>query len=99
MPETPEARLRRQVMDWLKRQAEPIYTVKQHGSIYAQAGVPDLLLCVSGRFVGCELKAGRNKATAIQEVNLKAIRDAGGVAGVCRSVDDVAALVALARGE
>ncbi len=46
---------------------------------YTQAGVPDILVCWRGRFVGIETKFGYNKPTALQERQLQAIQDAGGV--------------------
>jgi len=46
---------------------------------YMQTGVPDIVACVEGRFVGIECKAGNNKPTVIQERNLEAIKASGGI--------------------
>jgi Holliday junction resolvase len=43
-------------------------------------GVPDIIACINGRFVGIECKAGRNGTTAIQDKNLVSIKKNGGVA-------------------
>lgn len=43
-------------------------------------GVPDIVACVNGNFVGIECKAGKNKTTAIQDKNLVAIKQSGGIA-------------------
>ena len=45
-------------------------------------GVPDIVACINGRFVGIECKAGKNGTTAIQDKNLIAIKKNGGVAMV-----------------
>jgi Holliday junction resolvase len=47
---------------------------------YGASGVPDILACLHGRFIGIECKAGSNKPTALQQLNLNMIRDRGGVA-------------------
>jgi hypothetical protein len=52
-------------------------------------GTPDILACYRGRFVALEVKTPSGRPTLLQEAQLDAIRDAGGVAAVVRSVDDV----------
>jgi hypothetical protein len=78
------------------------YVIKQHGSIYTQVGVPDLLVCVDGLFVGMEAKfvrAGESRAhalgrvTPLQHEQIAKIRRAGGTAGVVTSVDEALALI------
>lgn len=46
----------------------------------ATRGIPDLIICVNGKFVAWELKVKKNKATKLQEHNLNKIREAKGVA-------------------
>ena len=43
-------------------------------------GVPDLLCCINGFFVGIELKAEHGKPSELQLWNIKKIREAGGIA-------------------
>ena len=50
------------------------------GAAFTKAGVPDILACVEGHFVGLELKASKGKATEIQLHTLKEIDKAGGIA-------------------
>jgi hypothetical protein len=46
----------------------------------AVRGIPDILMCVAGRFVAMELKASEKaKIDALQEYNLKKIKEAGGI--------------------
>lgn len=49
------------------------------GGAFTKAGVPDLLCCIHGRFVGIELKASRGHPSELQLYNLRQIREAGGV--------------------
>lgn len=52
-------------------------------------GVPDIIACYKGRFIGLEVKSSLNKATAIQCWNIGEILGAGGIGKIVRSVDDV----------
>ena len=59
---------------------------------FGKQGAPDFLVCLKGKFFGIECKAGKGKTTALQELNLQHIRDAGGIALVVYE-DDVPMLV------
>ena len=59
---------------------------------FGKQGAPDFLVCLKGKFFGIECKAGKGKTTALQELNLQHIRDAGGVALVVYE-DDIPTLV------
>jgi len=45
---------------------------------YGKSGVPDIIICFKGHFVGIECKTVGNKTTALQELNLSQIRENGG---------------------
>jgi len=60
---------------------------------YGSAGIPDIVCCYRGRFVGIECKAGSGKTTALQENNLERIRQCSGFALVVR--EDLTELIAL----
>ena len=47
-----------------------------------RAGIPDIICCVDGGFLAVECKAGKKQPTALQERELKLIREAGGVSMV-----------------
>lgn len=49
------------------------------GAAYTKSGVPDLLVCFSGWFIGIELKAPRGKPSDLQLYQLREIEKAGGV--------------------
>jgi hypothetical protein len=46
---------------------------------FGRSGIPDIICCVSGKFLAIECKAGDNKPTALQERELQKITEAGGV--------------------
>lgn len=54
------------------------YVIKYHGGQFSEIGVPDLLACINGTFVGLELKTG-TKATEAQIFDLHKIRESGGI--------------------
>ena len=45
---------------------------------FGRSGVPDIIICFKGHFVAIECKAGNNKPTALQELNMKKIKESGG---------------------
>ena len=49
------------------------------GGGFTKSGIPDLLVCDCGRFLGIELKANNGKPSLLQLYNLKKIREAGGI--------------------
>lgn len=59
-------------------------------------GEPDILACYQGRMLQIECKAPGNGPTPIQEKAMRQWREAGAVAGVARSVEDVKAMMAAA---
>lgn len=68
--------------------ARGAYVVKIWGGGMQTAGIPDLLVCYGGRFVALEVKVGKNATSRLQELELKKIHNAGGVARVIRSVGE-----------
>jgi hypothetical protein len=80
--------VKQQVVKMLKdRGAYYFYPV---ASGYMTTGVPDIIACYKGMFLGIECKAGTNKPTVIQERNLSLIRENEGVAMVINESNLVA---------
>lgn len=77
---TPEAKVKKKVVDLLKA-AGAYYFFPATGG-FGRSGVPDIVACRNGAFIGIECKAGSNKTTALQENELQKIRAAGGNAFV-----------------
>lgn len=60
-------------------------------------GTSDLIGCMAGRFVACELKVGRNVPTFEQQAYLERIAAAGGVAVCCWTADEWQAVLEAVR--
>lgn len=56
--------------------------MKFFANSYTKSGIPDILACVNGYFVGVEVKAQNGKPSDLQLYNIKKIREAGGFAVV-----------------
>lgn len=80
MASTPEKLVKQKVVKLLKAQGVYYFSPMTHG--FGRSGVPDIICCIDGKFLGIECKAGNNKPTALQEKEMQAIRDAGGRAVV-----------------
>lgn len=81
---TPEARVKTLLRTRLVEKFPTAYVAAPIGTPYGRRGVPDLLVCVHGTFVGIEVKAHpEGKPTPLQHKALEAIEAAGGVALVC----------------
>lgn len=89
MASTPEKKVKDKVVAQLKELGAYYFYPVTGG--WGNSGVPDIVVCHRGRFVGIECKAGKNKPTKLQELNLKKIKDAGGIALVVNeeNVSDV----------
>jgi len=66
---------------------------KAHGGIYGTAGIPDIIICYKGKFIGLEVKAKGRKATVLQQITINKIIKAGGTAVVVYSLDEVKELL------
>lgn len=58
------------------------WQVKFFANKYTRVGVPDILACINGYFVGIEVKSSSGSATNIQLHTINTIREAGGFAFV-----------------
>ncbi len=88
---TPEGKVKAKIVAYLKDMrvaGMEVYWFSPIGSVYGKSGVPDIIVCFEGKFIGIEVKApGKLKnTTALQDKAHKDIRAAGG--GVLL-VDDV----------
>ena len=71
------------------RSLDKCYFFKEHGGSYGRSGIPDIICCYQGRFVAFEVKPAHGRTTVLQDVNIKNIHKAGGLAVVVRSLDEV----------
>ena len=73
-----EKNFENKVKAFLKEQG--CWQLKTWSNGVQRSGVPDLLVCCNGHFVGVELKAPKGKASELQLWNLRKIEEAGGYA-------------------
>lgn len=84
-----EKHIENQIKRYLDSLGSCTWHMKVHGSMYQKAGVPDILACINGKFVGIEVKRPGGIVAPLQDWVMYEIRRAGGVAFVAYSVDDV----------
>ncbi len=77
-----EKNFENRVKKWLRDNG--CYVVKYYGCGTTRAGVPDLLVCVNGRFVAVELKSDDGVVSQLQYRHIQRIIDSGGDALVLR---------------
>ena len=89
MAQTAEVKVKNKIKAILKEHG--VYYAMPIGTGYGNAGVPDFLCCIKGRFLAIEAKANGGVTTALQNKNLRDIETAGGITCVL-SEDNVSAL-------
>jgi hypothetical protein len=75
---TPEAKIKKKVVQQLKL-LDAYYFYPVTGG-YGRSGVPDIVGCYKGKFFAIECKAGTNRPTPLQALNLEQIMLTGGIA-------------------
>lgn len=85
MADTPEKKVKTAVKKLLDSMG--IYHFSPYMAGMGRAGVPDIVACYKGRFLGIECKAGKGKTTALQDRELAAIHTAGGFTFVVRETN------------
>jgi hypothetical protein len=77
MAQTAEVKVKNKIKAILKEHG--VYYAMPIGTGYGNAGVPDFLCCMDGRFLAIEAKANGGNTTALQDKNLRDIEAAGGI--------------------
>lgn len=92
MATQPEAQLSERISKALKKAAKErgheLFIFKVHGHEQQMSGVPDLLACYRGMFIGLEVKMPGNHPSARQVYVMDKIAHAGGVVLVPYSVPE-----------
>lgn len=86
-----EKNIENKIKNYLK--SKGAYYFKHHGNQFSQVGVPDIIVCYKGRFIGIEVKNETGKTSPLQDINLKMINDNGGIGIVARKVEDVSKVI------
>ncbi len=90
---TPESKVKRRVTKILQKFGAYYFSPVTGG--FGRSGVPDIVVCYQGVFIGIECKAGDNKPTALQLKNLEDIHTNGGWGMIVNedTADDVEAVL------
>lgn len=84
---TPEGKVKRKLDEWLDINMPGHWRVKPRGGPFGKAGCPDVLICWRGIFIAIEVKSEEGEVSALQMMNLKTIKIAGGISAVLRGYD------------
>jgi Holliday junction resolvase len=99
MAMTPEAKVKAKIKKILDDNGVYHFSPFQAGM--GRAGIPDIVACFKGTFIGIEAKAGKNTPTMLQERELDKIRYSGGHAIVINeeNLDTLEYLLVQIKGE
>jgi hypothetical protein len=86
MAKTPEGEIKDQVRKVLDEMKAYYFFPAANG--YGRTGIPDVIACVGGHFVGIECKAGSKQPTALQQRELDNIEKAEGT-GLVVNADNI----------
>ena len=87
------------IKKYLASLGSDVFFWKEHGGPYGTSGVPDIICCYKGRFLGLEVKLPGGRLTELQKRAIQKINDAGGIACRVDSVEQVQNVIALADFE
>ena len=76
-----------------------VFFWKECGGPYGTSGVPDIICCYKGRFLGLEVKLPTGTLTELQKRAIRKINQAGGIACRVESVEDVRRVIVQADAE
>ena len=91
---TPESKVKKKVKKILDDLGAYHFSPMATG--FGRSGVPDIIACYKGKFIGIECKAGKNEPTLLQKHNIKEIQRNQGLAIVVNE-DNIEALLALVK--
>ena len=87
------------VKRYLSTLGEDVFFWKEHGGLYGTSGIPDIIICYKGRFIGMECKLPGGRLTELQKQAIAKINRAGGIARRVESVADVQSIIRLVDDE
>jgi hypothetical protein len=93
MPRQPEGKLVAKMKKVIKAAGGRSFKIHGSDEGFQEIGIPDLLVCLRGRFVGIEAKQPGESLRPRQRVVLHEIHAAGGVAAVCETVEQLQQLL------
>jgi len=86
---TPENKVKKWLIDKLKKVYPDIWIYKPPGGAYGKKGVPDIICCTHGLFISIEVKATPTGVTSPMQLRqLDLIGEAGGIACTIKGKDE-----------
>ena len=82
------------IKKYLASLGSDVFFWKEHGGPYGTSGVPDIICCYKGWFLGLEVKLPSGRLTELQKRAIEKINRAGGIACRVESADDVKRVIA-----
>src|SRR5215472_4943086 len=93
MPRQPEGKLVSKARSLIAERGGRAFNIQGDAENFQEVGIPDLLFCYQGRFVGAEAKMPGNSPSAKQRAILNEIVEAGGYGLVFTTVEEVSRLL------
>lgn len=82
----------------LKADGEAIFFWKEQAGTYQRKGIPDIIVCYKGQFIGLEVKRPYiGQLSPLQRQTIASIRSAGGLAETVSTVGDVKRVLNIQR--
>ena len=91
-----ESRLQSKIISYLK--ANGIYYVNTYGSGMTAKGVPDLLICLNGKFIAFECKVDNNGMQPDQKIHEIRITRSNGKHYCPRTLSEAVSIIVKVRG-
>jgi len=93
MSKQPEGKLVAKIKLVFEKEGARAFKIQASEESHQEVGVPDILICLWGQFIGAEVKQLGGKLRPLQRVVLHEIYEAGGVAAVLETVEQAEALL------
>ena len=87
------------IKKYLTSLGSDVFFWKEHGGPYGTSGIPDIICCYKGRFIGMECKLPGGRLTELQKRAISKINAAGGIAHRVESVEDAKAIIRIVDDE
>ena len=87
------------IKKYLTSLGSDVFFWKEHGGPYGTSGIPDIICCYKGRFIGMECKLPGGRLTELQKRAISKINAAGGIARRVESVEDAKAIIRIVDDE
>jgi hypothetical protein len=89
MSRQPEGKLVESIKAYLRGRGAFVFKVHAGEDSFQEVGLPDLIVCWRGHFLGLEVKLPGQKPSPRQRHILRQISEAQGIAAVVHSVEEV----------